>query len=218
VQLRIKAINWKHPLTLMLVSASLGAAAWFFTTLWGTIDRSDLRAAIENPKQGIGLIGSIQPMLDGQPVFCDTANFSLVLAHNQRGRTPIVVNSISVTTAPAAVGARPDPSCKVDVLSSRPNGIAERKTFIISLADSGLSARYIESPSKNGAWAVSSQNLLDGTGQKVLGVTLKPDEEPVSLNFRLMSSIGRPYRISLSIDYDAGGVRSLRTNSILISR
>jgi hypothetical protein len=212
-------INWGHPLTLFILSTVAGAAAWGFTRIWEAIDRSDLRVQIEHPKQAIRLVSNVQPSIDGQTVFCDTVRFALVIAHNQGGKSPVAINDISVNTTPVNL----DPSrqlgdeCSIDVLASRPYGIAERKAIILTVADSGVTGRYIESAKEGDAWPIDPHNILDGAKKK-LSITLKPGEEPVSFDIALESKTSQLHKVWFTVNYDAAGPKSLNTEPILIGR
>ncbi len=213
-----RSINWKHPITLIAITTALGAIGWLLDKSYARLDSGNLRAEIENPVQAVGLVGNLQPMVNGQPVFCDTVKLSLILAHSHHGTTPIAINSISLRTeplTPEATGAQKTVDFEVDALSLRPYGIAERKAFIFMANNQNIIGRYIESLEKDGSWPVDANNILTGE-KRDLALTLKPGEEPLGFNISIQSKIPKLSRVWFSINYDAGGAKHLDTNSILI--
>jgi hypothetical protein len=213
-----RSIDWKHPVTLVAITTMLGAAGWMIDKWYARLDSGNLRAEIENPIQAVGLVGNSQPTVNGQPVFCDTVRLSLILAHNQHGTTPIAINSISLKVEPlnpSDSNSQKSVDFDVDVLALHPYGVAERKTFVFMADSQNIAGRYIESLERDGSWTVDSNNILTG-GKKDLAITLKPGEEPLGFNICIQSKIAKLSRAWFSINYDAGGMKHLDTNAILI--
>jgi hypothetical protein len=74
-------------------------------------DQTALRLEAEQVTQAVPLIDKAQPKIGEEPVFCETAKLTLIAAHNQEGRRPILVNDISLHIepfAPAAASAAPN--------------------------------------------------------------------------------------------------------------
>lgn len=157
-----------------------------------------------------------QPELQGQPVFCDSMRLTLLLAHSQRGNTPVRVNAISVRSEPVRDAASLKPgACAIDRLSSRPYGIVETDTFHVTSSENGVRARLIKNATT--IFDVSAENLLrSATG--VRAITLKPGEEPVAFEIMLETKAKSPQRIWFSADYDEDGQRTLSTTPIVVWR
>src|SRR4051794_4739826 len=92
-------INWSHPLVLLVMTSVLGAGGWTAKEWYSTLDDTSLRADLEHPRQAVQITGP-QLKLLGEPVFCDTAAVSLLLAHSDAGRRPITVNNIQLVMEP----------------------------------------------------------------------------------------------------------------------
>ena len=177
--------------------------------------RGMLRMDVQGLKQ-IRKPADKQPALNGQPVFCDALRMTLLLAHTQRGSIPVRVNAISVHSEPVRDAATLKPGdCAVDRLSSKPYGIVETDTFLISSGENGMQAKFIKNASV--ALPVSAENLLRSSSS-VRAVTLKPGEEPVGFELILEAKARTPQRIWFSADYDEDGERSRSSSAILIWR
>jgi hypothetical protein len=214
-------IDWKHPIVVLVAGSVVSALGFGGKKLYDyAIDRaSDLRVAIEHPQQGVQLVGTTQPKLGDQPVFCDTAALTLLLERTQSGRLPITVDGISVSAEPVtdmAAVQTIDPACKVDPFGDRPYGIGKTNVYIITITKAGVSAQYIVGSSENAAWAVSKDNLLIGKGH--VQSILLDNKDPLSRFTVFVSSrVPTPYRVFFSVTYDAYGARKKATQPILIT-
>jgi len=95
-------------------------------------DQTALRLDAERVTQTVPLIDNVQPKIAGEPVFCETAKLTLVVAHNQEGKRPILVNAITLhveSVVPAATS--PVPNCEIDPLQTKPFGIVLRHTYVL---------------------------------------------------------------------------------------
>jgi hypothetical protein len=207
-------LDLKHPILLILVTAVVGGVGWLISNGISRIDLSDLRIEIEHSRQAIDLTVS-QPKIDNVVVYCDTVQLSLVVSHNQKGTHPVLVNRISLVYEPVKIATENSRICKVDALSSTPFGVAIRNSYVITLDRSNDTARYIESTKKNGAWPVSTSNLLDsGDGKKSL--ILKGGEEPTQFDVYLTNKKSGVYRIWFRAEYDANGPKVTNSNAVLL--
>jgi hypothetical protein len=111
-------IDWRHPIVVLAATSLVSALGFGGKKLYDYVtDRAYLRVAIEHPQQAVRLVGTAQPKINGQPVFCDTAVLTLLLEHSHSGRLPITVDGISVSAEPMADTAATqavDPAGKVD--------------------------------------------------------------------------------------------------------
>jgi pimeloyl-ACP methyl ester carboxylesterase len=173
-----------------------------------------IRAEIENVTQIRQLLGDT-PQAEGQQVYCDAIRFTLLLAHSKLNSSPVRINSIAVHVRDIQDTQLLAGACKVDVLSSKPYGIVETDTFLLTSSDSGLKAKFIQNAEK--AFEVSSDNLLR-SASSTRAVTLKSGEEPVGFDVLMQARAKRPQQIWFSIQYDHDGAKTLTTKPIFIWR
>jgi hypothetical protein len=173
-----------------------------------------IRAEIENVTQIRQLLGDA-PQAEGQQVYCDAIRFTLLLAHTKLSSFPVRINSIAAHVREIQDTHLLAGACKVDVLSSKPYGIVETDTFLLTSSDSGLNAKFIQNAEK--AFEVASDNLLR-SASRTRAVTLKSGEEPGGFDILMQARSKRPQQVWFSIQYDDDGARTLTTKPILIWR
>ena len=175
-----------------------------------------LRAEIQNATQTIGLKGAAPSTTLNEPVFCDTFRLNLVLAHDGRSKTPVLINSIALNVSPVDVSQLAKGAvCQVDRLSSQPHGIVEKNVFLVTLTDTGVNGRFLKNASD--AVRVDSRNILVAPGAS-RAISLKPDEEPTSLDV-LVQSLSRQARaLSFTITYDYNGEKTITTKRLVVLR
>lgn len=173
-----------------------------------------LRSEIQNVTQ---LRQPIGPALktDGQRVFCDSVRLTLLFAHSKQSDIPLRISSVSPHVESIADASLNRTGCAIDPLSSRPYGIVESETYVLTSFDDGVKAKYIKN--MNSAFAVRSDNILRSeAGTKA--ITLKPGEEPVAFDVLVEAKAAFPQRIWFSIEYDEDGPRVLTTRPIILWR
>lgn len=211
-------INWTHPVILLLLTTAISAIGWGINRFIVQRDHSDLRFQVEGLSQGINLIANEQPHVNGEPVFCDTAKLTLVLAHNRNGNHPILVNEIAMR----AERIMPEPAtskvnCEVDTLSSKPFGIVLRNTYVLEVSDSSRSGRFIESAKPGEAFKVNPNNMLQISNQKQ-AISLKEDEEPLGYDVFVEAMTPGLYRVWFTANYDASGPKVTKTQSFILGK
>ncbi|TIX91117.1 hypothetical protein [Rhizobium sp. P44RR-XXIV] len=206
-----QGFDWSHPLVILAATTIIGAIGWAAKEWYSSFDTSNIRVAVENPRQAVKLIGP-QPEYSGSPLFCDTVALSLLLTHSQTGDRPISVNGIEMVQEdiPQESPSSPFSSCDVDPLGDRPYGIGERKVFLMMLAPTGSSGRYIEGTKDTEAWGVSPKNLLSGVGHSRV-ITLEKNEAPVVFEIFVTSQLKRASKVYFRVSFDAGSERSVVT-------
>jgi len=80
--------------------------------------RSDLRLQIEGVSQAAKLIAKEQPRFRGEPVLCDTAKLTLVVAHNAVGKVPVMVHDLAFRVEPVE-GTADAVNCQIDPLATK---------------------------------------------------------------------------------------------------
>ncbi|MGA4278372.1 esterase/lipase family protein [Ralstonia nicotianae] len=185
-----------------------------YISLMGKEKEVGLRAEVQNIRQLIGIRGA-QPTTQGkEPIFCDSMKLSLVLASSARGKSPILINSIRVNSAPLEGAQLPaGAQCKVDRFSSQPHGIIERNTYLIQVDEASVRGKFLKDAVNS--VPVDSQNVLIA-GAVARAISLRPGEEPVGLDFYLQSTSKQPQQITFTIDYDEGGERKLTTDRVIL--
>lgn len=174
-----------------------------------------LRMELQGVRQ-IRETGGKAPVIGGQQVYCDAVSMTLIVAHTQQGSIPVRVNSISVHSEPVAeVPALKPGSCAIDTLSSRPHGIVEVDTFVVTSEEKGVRTRFIRNA--GAAVEVKSENILS-SGTTARAITLKPSEEPVGFSVMIEAKAKTPHRVWFTADYDEGGPKSLSTTPIIVWR
>jgi len=176
-------------------------------------DSSDLRLDIQDVSQWTGLQAP-QPVIGAKPVFCDTAKFTLLLAHNRQGANPIVVHRVSIKDKVAS--AEGSAKCVVDPLASKHAGIQERQVFVISFSDEKSSGRFIRSGQVGDAWQVSANNLLSSP-QGTIDIRLASGEAQTSFDVFVTSRAKEPREIWIEVAYDVEGARTKRSDSFLLA-
>ena len=105
--------------------------------------------------------------------------------------------------------------CKIDPLSSRPYGIALVESYIISVFDDHLAARFLENADK--ATDVEPGNILR-VGAQARAVTLTSQEPPVGFQIFVEAKTGVPQQVRVAVNYDDGKARSVTAGPIYIAR
>jgi len=207
-----------HPVTLLLIPIALGAGGWAINRFVIERDRSALRIEAQGVAQAVTLIQKAQPTIHGEPVFCDTAKLTLLLAHNQGGKRPVLVNAVALHVEPIRPEARPPSlNCEVDPLETKPFGIGFRHTYIFDAAGTALTGRFIESGQPGAARIVNPNNILQVGGNNQ-SVTLKPDEEPQAWDVFVSLKTAGLYHVWFSAEYDAGGFNITGTQKFVLAK
>jgi hypothetical protein len=181
-------------------------------------NKSDLGLRVENVSQGVPLVSSEHPTFRGEPVVCDTARLTLVVAHNGEGKQPIMVNVIAVKVEPVAPElASQKINCEVDTLATKPFGIVERDLYVLDVSRKGASGRFIRSARPGEAFAINPNNILQ-TSEEQQAITLKPGEEPTAYAVSVVAAAPGLYRVWFTADYDAAGSKSAKTESFLLAK
>jgi hypothetical protein len=208
----------RHPLTLGLIPVTLTAIGWAINHYIFERDQSALRIDTQEITQAVALIQKNQPTINGEPVFCDTAKLSLLLAHNQGGKRPIMVNSVTLHVEPMTLDSSlPILNCEVDPLGGKPYGIGLRDTYVFDVGKTNTKGIFIESSQPNAAKKVDPNNILQ-VADIGHSVTLKPGEEQVAWNVLVNLNKGGIYKIWFSADYDAGGPKTVQTQKFILTR
>jgi hypothetical protein len=229
-------ISWTHPVTLIVLTTLVSAAGWFVNrvvtrrdavraenmraqkqTALAAESRSDLRMQVEDLSQAIPLIAKSPPVFSGEPVFCDTARMTLIVAHNGKGSVPVLVNDIAVKVESVAPSVPEKIDCAVDTLASKPFGIVERDLYIIDVAGNRVSGQYIRSKKPGEAFPINPQNILQTTRAQQ-AISLKPAEEPTGYSVSVVAASPGLYRVWFTADYDTSGPKTAKTESFLIAK
>jgi hypothetical protein len=212
------SFNWSNPVVLLLLTSVISASGWAINKFIIERDRSNLRFEAQDITQAINLLSNVSPMFNGENVFCDTAKLTLLLAHNGKGKRPLLVNKIAMKVEQIKPqGNQNQVDCAVDTLSSRPFGIALLNTYVLDITSAGNSGRFIESAAPDAAHVINPDNILDIANKKQV-ITLKPDEEPIAYDVRVETLTGGLYRVWFSADYDAAGAQTSTTKSFIIGK
>ena len=175
-----------------------------------------LRVDIQNVQQAIPLQAKQPRTVQGESVFCDSMRLSLILARTGRSSAPIVVNSIAVKASPFNLDQlQAGTSCQVDQAGALPHGIIEKNMFFVSLTERANSVRWIKDGSNSSV--VRTENILSSPTSS-RGIVLKPNEEPVSLDFYVRSTIKSPQVLTFSVNFDEGGEKTLSTKQVVVWR
>jgi hypothetical protein len=212
-----RSFSLNTPVVLLLLSSAIGAGGWAITKFIER-DRSNLRFEAQNVSQAIDLVSDAPRIVNSEHVFCDTVKLTLLLAHNGKGKRPLLVNTIALKVESLQPqGPQNNVDCTVDTLSSRPFGIVLKNTYILTITAAGNSGRFIKSALPDAAHVVSPNNILDIAGKKQL-ITLKPDEEPIAYDVVVEAKTKGFYRVWFSTDYDADGMQTSTTKSFIIGK
>lgn len=176
---------------------------------------SSLRVEAQNIKQIVALTAEA-PVFQGAPVLCDAGRFTLLFAHKRMEATPIRVQSIAVKTKPLdATTGMPRGVCALDPLSSKPYGIVETETVVITTTDAAVRARFLRNA--NTAFPVMTENLLE-SASGVRALALRAGEEPFAFNVIIEARAARPQQVWFEISYDEDGVKKVSTTPITVWR
>jgi pimeloyl-ACP methyl ester carboxylesterase len=176
---------------------------------------TSLRVDVQNPRQIVALTGE-SPKFQGASVICDAGRLTLLIAHKRIDSTPIRIQSIAVKTKKLDLASgMMYGACTLDPLSSKPYGIVEVETAVITTTDAGVRARFLRN--SNTAYPVVAQNLLEGPSG-VRGITLKPDEEPFAFNVIVETKSVHPYHVWFDVLYDEDGFKKVSTAPITVWR
>jgi hypothetical protein len=209
---------FRHPVTLALIPIVLGAGGWAINRYIIEWDRSALRFEAQGVVQAVPLVQKAQLAIGGKPVFCDTAKLTLLLAHSQQGKRPILVNAIALHVESIGPEARPPSlNCEVDPLETNPFGIGLRHTYIFDAAGSALTGRFIESGQAGAARMVNPSNILQVGGNNQ-SVSLKPDEEPIAWDVFVSLKTAGLYHVWFAAEYDAGGFKITETQRFVLAK
>ena len=177
---------------------------------------SGLRADLQNVRQKLGSTGRPIKTRSGETVHCDSAELSLVLAHEGNPPGPILINSIAVrirslerAELEGAAG------CKIDPLSSVPHGIMEKNMFIIGLSEQAVRARYLRDATH--VEQVDSENVLK-TKLSSRAITLARDGAQESLDFAIQTTSDTPKELTFVLSFDQGGEKRLVTRRVVLWR
>jgi hypothetical protein len=207
----------RHPLTLALIPVAVGAAGWAFNRYVIDRDRSDLRLEVQDLAQAIPVTRPA-PAIEGEPVFCETAKLTLLLAHNGDGKQPIVVHALAFRVEPVEPERRlVTPACEVDLLQTHPYWIDLINTYILEAAGTRRSGRYIESAQPDSAPTVEPDNILRA-GRQRRSVSLSADEKPVTYDVFVELKTAGLYRAWFTAAYDARGARTAATPKFYLAR
>jgi hypothetical protein len=211
------AFDWKHPVTILILSAFISTFGWTINRFVANKDNSNLRFEVQSVKQAIGLATPDQPSFDGKPVFCDTANFTLVLAHNGAGQLPVKIHNITFATETLKQEKGETPiHCALDILSEKPFGIEPIDTYELEFSELDRSGRYIVSGKPGDAHPVDPNNLLNIDKDNAL--SLKPNETQASYKVSVHTKADGLYRFWFTAEYDVDGERTSSTTPIFIAR
>jgi len=207
----------RHPVTLALIPAALGVAGWALNRYAIERDRSDLRLEVQSLAQGVPLARPA-PAFNGEPVFCETAKLTLLLAHNRDGKQPVLVNAIAFRVEPVESESRLAASaCEVDPLQTHPYGIVLRDTYVLETTRTRRSGRYIESAQPDAARDVDPDNILR-SGSKARSILLRFDEEPLAYDVFVELKTTGLYRAWFTAAYDVGGSRTSATQKFFLAK
>lgn len=195
-------------------AASYEALLTVYRARMGT-GSSSLRVEAQNTHQIVELSAEA-PVFQGSPVLCDAGKFTLLFAHRKMDETPIRVQSIAVKTKPLdAETGMPHGACALDPLSSKPYGIVETETVVITATDAGVQARFLRNA--NTAFPVLPQNLLESPSG-VRAITIRAGEEPFAFNVIVETKARHPQQVWFEIAYDEDGVKKVSTTPITVWR
>jgi hypothetical protein len=186
------------------------------STAPGTAE-AGLRLEIQNMKQATPILAPNQPRWNGEPIWCETAVFDLLVAHNRAAPDALLVNDLGIRTE--AVAAKPpDPvDCSIDTLNSKPFGIVVVNQYSFDLSAAGLSGRFIKSGRVGDASPVNPDSLLQVGGEK-LAITLQPNETATPFNISVHTRAPGLYRVWFTAAYDESGPRRAKSQSFLLAK
>jgi len=168
-------------------------------------------------KQPTPIVAPDQPRWNGEPVWCDTAVFNLLVAHNRTVPDPLLVNDVGIYMERIAAAVPDSVDCSIDTLNSKPFGIVKVKQYEFDVSAAGLSGRFIKSGRLGDASPVSPDSLLRVGGEK-LAITLQPNEPATSFNITVHARATGLYRVWFTADYDESGPHKAKSQSFLLAK
>lgn len=175
-----------------------------------------LRLETQDVSQSVESIGNEPLIIDGNSILCESATMNLVLALHEKNSNPIIIKKISIKSEPITFHElNPSQKCKINRLKSRPHGITEVNTYIVTVTDEGLNAKLIKSASD--VVQVSSENLLK-VGARQSMITLKAGEEPTAFAIYLETKTKTAQRVWIHAEYDADGEQSIDSEKLIMWR
>lgn len=176
--------------------------------------RYEVTARLQNPRQDIDQTSKPAYLPDGSRIFCDTMMATLVVSHNHEDTAPVVINRISFHAEPMPnLGSH---FCKIDPLSSLPQGIAIKNSFLFALSDEKMEGRFIGSGSEGKSFPVPFRNILENPAGSEI-ISLSQNEIPVVWDIYIFSNSPRVMKVWFSISYDAKGAKERRTPPVYIA-
>ena len=206
--LQKRFLAFAAPLVLILLMSG-------FYPFWSTKPDAGeaLRVSIQAPTQ-VGDLLAKAPSLDGERVYCRSARMTLIVAHEQNTRTPVVVHSLAVRSeskeASAIVGR-----CNVDPLSYRPYGIAEVGTYVAQFKESSVDVIFIEN--RDSALKSDWKNILY-RDEKPHSIQLRENDEPHVLNLIVHTEKDAPIAVWIEAKFDEGDEYRVRTQEVVLWR
>ena len=92
-----------------------------------------------------------------------------------------------------------------------------KNTYVLDIASTGNSGRFIESVLPDAAHVINPDNILDIANKKQV-ITLKPEEEPLVYDVFVEVITEGLYRVWFSADYDAAGSHVTTTKPFIIGK
>jgi hypothetical protein len=180
-------------------------------------EEAGLRLEIQNMKQATPNLAPDQPRWNGEPVWCDTAVFDLLVAHNRTVPDPLLVNDLGIRTERVAARLPDSVDCSIDTLNSKPFGIVVVNQYSFDLSAAGLSGRFIKSGRMGDASPVNPDSLLQVGGEK-LAITLQPNETATPFNISVHTRAPGLYRVWFTAGYDESGPHRAKSQSFLLAK
>jgi hypothetical protein len=187
------------------------------TTPQSRPEEAGLRLEIQNIKQATPILAPDQPRWKGEPIWCDTAVFDLLVAHNRTVPDALLVNDLGIRAEPVAARLPESVDCSIDTLNSKPFGIVVVNQYSFDLSAVGLSGRFIKSGRMGDASPVNPDSLLQVGGQK-LAITLQPSETATPFNISVHTRAPGLYRVWFTAGYDESGPHRARSQSFLLAK
>jgi hypothetical protein len=176
-----------------------------------------LRLEIQNMKQATPILAPNQPRWNGEPIWCDTAVFDLLVAHNRTVPDALLVNDLGIRTEAVAAKLPDSVDCSIDTLNSKPFGIVVVNQYSFDLSAAGLSGRFIKSGRIGDASPVNPDSLLQVGGEK-LAITLQPNETATPFNISVHTRAPGLYRVWFTAGYDESGPHRAKSQSFLLAK
>jgi hypothetical protein len=180
----------------------------------GVSQTSHVAAGFRDPRQDTPLVERPARTAEGQIVYCDTMQASLVVGHNQKDAAPVTITRIAVNVAPVSGGKAP--ACVADALKAKPQGIAIRDAYLISLDHQKVEARFIGSSDGSGSVQVSPRNILENQAHSET-INFAQNEPPLVRDVYIVARDPGLRRVWFSIYYDAEGAKVFQTAPVYIT-